>query len=379
MKRKLVFVSLALIILAAPLAACAKPAPAPAAIPAPAAPAPAPAPVPAPAPAPAPQEAKTLSAAKFFRENVIRAELFGGAGGSSDYAARTLAAYWPEVVGTQLNVIPKHSRGGRMKVLNDIFNAKPDGLTWGGGMGWGWGIYGPKVVELLPEAKYEIEKFTWIGGLQKEGIVWVVPPDSDVKTLADLLDKEDLLFSGGAPAFGGTLAGAAFIDWFGIDARIAPGIDIPDKRLGLHRGEFDFSAETSGNALLWEEQGQVRRIAIVSDKPEAFAPGIPPMTEQVDLTAEQIGMLRTIVAASTSMRVWFAPPGIPETRVEWMRNSWQKLADHDPFQKMWKRRWPDWSQPFYGEEMQSWVEERMAQPPDLLQETLAIAEKYIRN
>jgi tripartite-type tricarboxylate transporter receptor subunit TctC len=265
-----------------------------------------------------------------------------------------------------------------MKVLNDIYNAKPDGLTWGGGIGWGWGIYGPKMVELLPEAKYEIEKYVWIGGLQREGIVWVVPPDSEVESLADLLDKEDLVFAAGAPAFGGSLAGAAFIDWFGIDATITPGVDIPDKRLGLQRGEFDFSCETSGNCLLWEQEGQAKRIAVVSDKSEAFAAGIPPMTEQVNLTEEQVAVLSTIVAASTSMRVWFAPPGIPEDRVEWMRESWRKVADNEAFQAMWQRRWPDWQEPFYGEEMQEWVEERMAQPPDLLQEILAIEEKYIR-
>ena len=349
MTRKLVFVGLILTLLALPLSACAQ----------------------------APEE--ELTAEEFFQKNVINAIVFGGAGGSSDYAARTFGAYWADAAGTDLRVVPRHGRGGRVGVLNDIFTAEPDGLTLGGAIGWGWGIYGPKVVEQLPEAKYVIEEYNWIGGLQREGIIFVVPPDSEVETMADLIGKEDLLFAGGAPAFGGTLAGAAFIDWFGVDAKIVPGIDIPDKRLGLQRGEFDFSCETSGNAKLWEEEGQVKLIASVSSERLPDAPEVPAITEQLDLSQDQLAVLSSIIAASTSMRVWFAPPGVPEDRVKWLRTAWSGVVQREPFQKMWQRRWDEWTEPIHGEEMQTWVKERMAQPPGLLQELLEIEKKYIGN
>ena len=122
MKRKLSIALLVLSFIALPLmAACAQEAPVPA-------PAPAPAPVPAPAPAPAPASENPEA---FYKDKVLTFAQYFDMGSGEDLAIRAMAPYIVKNTGARaMNIISMTGAGG-IEAINNVYSAKPDGLTLG--------------------------------------------------------------------------------------------------------------------------------------------------------------------------------------------------------------------------------------------------------
>lgn len=104
------------------------------------------------------------------------------AGGGTDIAARTLAPFIGKYLNGNVTVVNKPGAGGEVG-FTEIAQAKPDGYTIGF-------INTPNLVTIpiQRETRYELESFTPVNNVVYDPGGVHVRPDSDIKTLAELVE-----------------------------------------------------------------------------------------------------------------------------------------------------------------------------------------------
>ncbi len=358
MRRGLIILTVLLLSLVLVIGACAKPAPAP--------------PAPAPTPPPAP---KPLSPADFYAKEKVTLIVTFGAGGGTDYAGRLFASYWSEVAGGPM-VIRNKTGGGGLEGLNFVYTAKPDGLTIG--------VTDENPMRSMPllgesGVKYDLGKYNFIGSMISRTPVLAVSSKKPYESIEDLQKAKGLLLGALNPkdafAIGGTLAAHIL----NLDAKIVTGYaSSSEMTLALGRGEIDASVMADDTCKGAIDKGFAKPPLVVVDvkKSEVF-PDTPTITEVVDLTPEQTAMTNFAVGITTGGKVFFAPLGVPQDKVEFLRAAFDQIVAIKAFVKQAKLRWAVWSKPVTGKEAAATVEVLKAVPEKDIAGFMELVDKYV--
>ncbi|MBI4320511.1 MAG: hypothetical protein HY675_18635 [Chloroflexi bacterium] len=339
------------------------PAPAPPAAPtkAPAA-APTPAPTKPAAPAPTPA-AKASSGADFYKGKTVTLIVTYGAGGGTDAAARIIANFWKDFVEGTLIVRNRAGAGG-LEGMNAIYEARPDGLTLG------FSITGSMAsAQIFEEAgvNYDIGKVTWIGDFGKEPIGLAIAERLPYKSMDELRKVEGLKFGGlGVRAAGGQGGGLA-IELFGLnDGRVVAGYaSTAEIQLAMGRGEVDgytYSASTLQDGIN-KKINKAPFVTLDSKRSDAF-PDTPAVPELLKLSPEQERLLTIFVSTQNQSKALLGPPGIPEDRVLFLRQTFNKMMETKALVDELKKRYPVWTGYMKGEDVTAGVREVMTMPKD---------------
>lgn len=291
-------------------------------------------PSPTPSSSPKPSPAPTQSAADFYKNNTVTIVVGFSAGGGTDTAARLLTAFWTDVTGGSVRI--KNQPGGDgILGANAAYDAKPDGLTLGvytiGSMASGALFKDPAV-------KYEIGKFTYLGLFGQEAECFGISVKQPAKTMAELQQVKGLKFgsTGKKPEIGLAMV----IRLFALQgAYIVPGFpSTPEAGLAAGKGEIDGTAASMSSIKAEVDKGFLKPMLTLDYKKSPWYPNQPTILELIKPTADDQKLL-DIYMPLISGRLLFGPPGMPEDRVQYLREVLVKIIASNGLKQMAKAYW----------------------------------------
>lgn len=106
---------------------------------------------------------RALSQTSYYEGKTIAIIRGGGPGGSGEFQVRPLANYLKKYIPGNPHIVLEFMTGAAgIKAANHLYRLKPDGLTIGSA---GGGVI-PGPILGLPGAKYDIDKFIWLGSTE---------------------------------------------------------------------------------------------------------------------------------------------------------------------------------------------------------------------
>jgi tripartite-type tricarboxylate transporter receptor subunit TctC len=316
--------------------------------------------------------AHAQSGEPYFKGNSITINVAGTAGGLFDVMTRTLADhYGRHLPGNPAIVVKDQPGGGGIVAGNSLYNLAPkDGTVLA--------YVGPIAMDPLlnpnsGRAKFDAQKFTWVGSLGTSHSVLVIWNESPIKSAQDLFTKETIVAGTGAGATTDFYP-KVLNDVLGTKFKLITGYQgSKETYIAIERGEAygrfnSYDALKSTNAeWLRDKKASVILQAAFNRHPEL--PDVPNVLDFAK-TDEQRQTLRFMVAPS-EMRPIAGPPGIPADRVKVLRDAfWATMKDPAYLADAEKRK-IDTSQPMDGEKLEQAVKDIYKTPKAIVERVAA--------
>lgn len=201
------------------------------------------------------------------------------AGGSTDLAFRALADELSDELGTRVQVA-NVTGGGGITAFNQLFDAPADGCT----------LASTNLPDhlnyIFPEspATYSKEDFSFAAGFVVGPQVLVVTADSPYKTLDDLIEagseRGHLIGVADSPKGGDSVINAQFASAAGVNIQQVVVDGSVEKVTAVLSGQVDFSSGSIGGVMASISSGDLRPLAVWSDKRLNTLPDVPTAAEQ---------------------------------------------------------------------------------------------------
>lgn len=263
---------------------------------------------------------KGPSAADFYKGKNLTFIVPYSVGGGFDKYARLLAPYLEKSLGATVVVLNRPGAGGLVGA-NELYQAKPDGLTIGilnvPGM-----IYNKITGE--PNAKYDLDKYTWLARVTAESRVTVVGKNTPFKTIKDFVTagrpiKISFTGKGSDDYFSAAIAAKAF--GFKIDSITGYG-GSKEAELAVARGDVDGTQSTTSSIYPMIKQGDVRPLVQFALTKDPLVPGVPLASDVVGPEGKElVNIVTSIIQLDRTIA---APQGVPADRVKALRDALAK-------------------------------------------------------
>ena len=180
----------------------------------------------------------------------------------------------------------------------------------------------------LPNIEADPRKFIWLGATSFPGRVCVASTDAPVKTAADVF-KTDLL-TGAAGAGSSTDIVPTVIDRvIGARFKMVQGYrGAGDILIAIDRGEVHAVCMSLGQFRTSEQkfkEGKLRYLLRAEESPLPSVPDVPSVYDFAK-TDEQKQLMRFIFSSTEFGRPYLFPPGVPEDRVDFMRQAIERAV-----------------------------------------------------
>ncbi len=287
-------------------------------------------------------------------------------GGSNDVFARFVARHMPKHLPGNPNIVTRNMPGGgSLLAANYMYSIAPkDGSALA--------IISPTApldAKLgNPAAKYQPEKFNWIGRTGTAAnplMVWHTQP---YKSWKDALTQEITLSATGA---GSTVSvyPTVFNNVMKTKFKLVMGYKgSGESMLAMERGEVA-GHSTAFEALKtqhpdWITQGKIRYLLQFALTRHPEMPNVPTAIEAAE-TDEQRAVFRAVLNATEIGKPFFTTPGVPPERVEALRRAFDKMTADPDFKAEFARAKVELN-PLSGEKLQKLVEDLVGISPDLV-------------
>jgi tripartite-type tricarboxylate transporter receptor subunit TctC len=294
--------------------------------------------------------------ATFYKGKQVTLVISAGSGGGYDTYGRLLARHFGRHIPGQPNLVPQNMPGaGGIRATNYMFNnASKDGsvialvhsaMTTAS-------ILAPK------KARFDATKFSWIGNMEDETSLCVSWHASPVKTTQDMLTKE---FVVGGTGVGGNLEIYPRVLNSILDSKIKVisgykgGNDVI---LAMERGEVHGRCSWPLSSIRstrpeWLAGKKLNLLLQTGLEKEPDLPNVPLVMEFVK-NEDDRAVMELIFASRSFLRPVLAPPGVPEGRVDALRNAFvSTMADKEFLDDARKQRLT--ITPKRGENMQALI------------------------
>jgi tripartite-type tricarboxylate transporter receptor subunit TctC len=245
-------------------------------------------------------------------------------GGSFDLTGRVIGPYLQKHTGAAAVVIKNVTGGGGVTGTNHNYTSKPDGLRIGC---FPVGVVTAQMFG-APGIKYDMRKFSYVGGAMEMPLVVSVSTTGRFKSLNDLRVGKGVKFGQDNVAGHWSMGAFTTIELLKLDAKVITGFrgGAPIK-MALDKGEVDVASTGLAMASVYMQQGAVKPLILLGIK-ERFPslPDVPTLREVVatsKLTPEDKQLL-DIWDNLPSIFIVAAPPGIPKDRLAFLQNAFKK-------------------------------------------------------
>lgn len=276
------------------------------------------------------------TAADFYKGKVLKIATVG-AGGGTDAFARLLALFWPKYTGVK-SVVQNITGGGGLVSANVAYNANDGGLTLG--------VFpGDPIIarQLFNEAgrKYDIRDASWVGNFATTQYVLGVAKQLPYGSLKELKGAKKLVFGADNPASPMAMAASIVIEALEMkNTKIVTGYkNTAEQGLRMAAGELDFTV-FSDNAFAHErDKGFVKPepFCVISNKKNAWFPDAPLLPEVIELTPKVAELLQFVDRFAVG-KVVYGSPDIPADRLQFLRDTFEKIVTDPDFKKKAKAR-----------------------------------------
>jgi len=264
----------------------------------------------------APAAAQDAEAA-FFKDKTVKFVVPFGPGGGYDAYARMLAPHFAKHLAATV-VVENQPGAGGLTALGRLATADPDGLTIMIVNGTGAAF-----AQLTGQsgARFDLGKFGHLGTVSASPWIWLVTPNSPIKTPQDAMKPGvQISWSGGGP-MDGLSDGAAFTcEALKLKCKIVLGYKgSSDAALAVARGEMDaiYVSDTSANNYV--KAGQARAIATMGREKSRFFKELPTIFEAVKLDADQQWLFDFRSTVENLGRILVTPPDVPKARLAYLQ------------------------------------------------------------
>jgi tripartite-type tricarboxylate transporter receptor subunit TctC len=297
--------------------------------------------------------ASAQETAKDYPNRIIRMVVPYPAGGPTDAIARFVAEDMSKSLGQ--NVVVENVAGASGAIgTRQVARAEPDGYTliFGNNQTHGNNMF------LLTNPGYDaVKDFAPLAGVGAFEHVFVVPKDSPVKSIADLVaaakkDPTKLNYGSTGLGSGSHLATELFMVRTGIKMTHVPFRGAAPLVTDLMGGRIDVSNSTLPSVLGQVQSGDIRAIGLASPQRTAALPDVPTLREQ------GIGN-----ADAESWAAFFAPAATPKPILDKLSSTiLASLAKPEVKARIAKLgftlnlRDPETFKPYLAQEIQTWAD-----------------------
>jgi tripartite-type tricarboxylate transporter receptor subunit TctC len=263
----------------------------------------------------------------FFKGKAVTIVVPHGPGGMDTYA-RAIAPYFQKYLpGSKVEVVNSEGAGG-ITGRNEVFAAKPDGLTLG---------FSTSAGSLLaewaaqPGVGYRTADFAQIGRLNAEAHVMVLSPRSGLKGLGDVIRAGRIRMGFGGVGSDDYYVGLIAAKLLGYEVEANTGYSSSiDAGLACVKGEVDaiLFSESSVRPLI--EAGTVLPVAVFGLVRLGSLPLVPTIFE--GLTADRKAVMLALVRIYALDRTLFGPPGMAPGRLAVLRRALDAVMVDPEFQ-----------------------------------------------
>lgn len=260
--------------------------------------------------------------AAFFKGKTVRLTVGYGPGGGYDVYARMIGPHITKHLGATIIVENQPGAGG-ITALNATSVAAPDGLHMMIVNGAGAAL---SQIMATPGVRYDLAKLGHLGTVSASPWVWLVAPNSPIKTPQDALAmNREIMWSATGPA-DGLGDGAAFTcEALKMKCKVVMGYGGSNQAaLAVTKGEMDsiYVSDTSANNYV--KSGQNRAIASMARKRSRFFPDTPTIFEAVKLDADQAWLFDFRANIEDLGRILVVPPNVSPSRLKFMQEAVRK-------------------------------------------------------
>jgi tripartite-type tricarboxylate transporter receptor subunit TctC len=292
----------------------------------------------------------------FFAGKTLTYIVATEAGGGYDAYGRLVSQYIGKYLGTRNVVVKNVPGGGHIVGTNELYRARPDGLTLG--------MFNSGLIyaQLLERKGFQarLDRMSWVGKAGGEPRVFVTSTQSGFRSIQDVKRAgRPLLVAAGGVGTEGYIEGALLTAALGVPTRVVLGLATRDAQLSMMRGdtEAQFVSASSSRPLLDGGYG----VAIMR---VGSGPGVD---EQVPdaatlLTTDDGRRLVALIQTVAMLGRWTAgPPDIPAARLNVLRQAHAAaLSDPDLLAAAKRLELP--IEPMDGATLADAVERVLAQP-----------------
>ena len=269
--------------------------------------------------------------ADFYANKTISLIIGSGEAGVYDLGGRLMAHHLKRFIPGNPTIVPRNMPGASSVVAAEyLFNVAPrDGLAIGTAQ--------PTVVlnrVLDPTAKYQPEKFSWIGRVQPVVLVGISWAASGVNSVTKAREQTVIVSASGAS---GT---SAIVPWAlnrlaGMKFRVIRGYESQRPQfLAMERGEVQGVGSASLSDVLenkgWAERKAISYLYAISQKRSKLVPDAPAIVELASNDADR-QVLSLLGSVTDIGQTLMAPPGVPAARLEVLRKAFSAMVSDPEF------------------------------------------------
>jgi tripartite-type tricarboxylate transporter receptor subunit TctC len=253
---------------------------------------------------------------EFYKGQNLRFTTSNGPGGGFDQYMRLTAKYFTDITGVATSAQNIEGAGGVIGD-NELYSAKPDGLTIGL-----INFPGHVFNQILNSegVQYDFGKWQWLGRVAGVAPAFAVRADSPLQTLADAIASATPVRFGlegkGSDAYYGTVFLKNLLK---MQVQQIVGYGGPGEiSAAMLAGEVDARFESVDSLLPDLNQKALRILVVFDSQRDPRLPEVPCLTD-LDLPADTVAQLEAFANIYKLERSFVAPPQTPADRVEFLR------------------------------------------------------------
>lgn len=262
------------------------------------------------------------AAQSFFHGKTVKILVGYSPGGGYDVYAHMIAPYLAKELGSTVIVDNEPGAGG-LRALDNLYAMEPDGLTIMLVKG-----NAALMAQLTdqPGVRYDLAKFTYLGGTGASPEVWLSSPSAPIKTASDAIKANTIIrWAATGPMDGASDVAAMICEALKLRCKVIlgyPGTN--DMALALGRDETDaaVTSDASGNAYVQEKSAWP--IATLSHVRSAYFPDLPTIYEATSLSPAAKWWFDLRSTTAVLGRIFVAPPGLPAQRLAFLQDAVRK-------------------------------------------------------
>jgi len=297
---------------------------------------------------------------EFFKGKTLTYIVATEPGGGYDTYGRLVSQYLGRHLGVGKVVVKNVPGGGHIVGTNEIYSARPDGLTLGT---FNSGIVYAQLLK-RQGLRADLARMSWIGKAGGEPRVLTLSKQSGFQSLdAARRAGRPLLLGAGGIGTEGYIDATLLARALGLPTRLVLGLASREAQLSMMRGEID--GQFASASTVRQSIGNGYAYAIVRVGSGAGVDeGIPDASRFVTTPAG--AALVELVGSLARLSRWTAgPPGIPADRLAVLRDAYS-AALWDPALLDVARRMDVPIEPMDGESVARAIEHALSQPPATL-------------
>jgi tripartite-type tricarboxylate transporter receptor subunit TctC len=321
--------------------------------------------------------AQSANAQEFYKGQTIQIVVGFAAGGGFDAYYRAIARHMGRHIPGNPNIVVVNTTGaGSLIAANQLYKAKPDGLTIGNFVGYS----ALNQVLGMPGIEFEARRFRWIGVPVSQDGACALTSASGITSLPNWQASKTPVKLG-ASAVGNVDYNTAKIlkDVIGLPTQVISGYKgTAEVRLAAEAGEI------AGSCWQWQAIKATWKSALDSDRvmitlqfgPKAH-PDLPnvPLAQSLAKTDEARILLKTAIENPNLITIAYAvAPGTQDDRVQILRKAFMETLKDPAFLEEAKKSNLEIN-PIPGEETEKIVEAFFSLDPKLLEKLRSIVLK----